>query len=1001
MTAKQSIFGNIQYQNASNVPKLLWTSLFDGTIAITTPDNDPTIYYYTGNITGVDSRGHGAATLNSAFGITGSASSFRAEYIMDDILVDHPLSDIFVTTFRPSTFIDGIGNEVEIRQVARNDTEWSGSRPQCELTIELSNSTEAINEYYCTKMFEVPANIIDILDRPAGAWTVAGFVIEDVKCGPTATNDARILINLIKVQGETGLRLRAQLDNSGTDTLTGVTNGVIAGLDADGVIDYGQTDEGAILPGKQYRLGYWIKRSAGRADLSTGRFVADVTRLDTKEKFNIIDKTGGQFWGYHSHHFKRFFPVICYTGGFPSTGDITIKYSNIQYWSKPPRNISFTEPVAIDASLAGGTTQPREGTDTLSIDFTSSTPTQVTIARNDNASFAVWPDGNLSQYFTQRTGGLDFAVSLAHMNLGVNTIGVKASYADYRKATDSIALTIEEVVEADPEEISVAMAGGLTQYQEGIDTLQITFVNGTPIAVNIARNDNITFAQWPTGNLYQYFREVSGGLEFDLSLAHLNLGENSIGVTATYSDASTAEAFLTLHISEVPAEEPPPDPTPPSPLPAFPGAEGFGAASVGGRGGAILFVTNLNDSGAGSLREALLTTGPRTVIFRVGGTIDLLSDISLSGASLSYLTVAGQTAPGGIQTRYKTIEMSNGIHDVIIRFLRHRRGWEDYTPGIAESNNYGPGLTIYSYGSPCYNIILDHCSFAWQQDDNSFWQSVHDVTWQWCIMAEAKNTIVDGDPVPLKGVNGKGLIAGTEDGDGALMYNVSMHHNFMAHNYQRSPLVKGAGLFEIVNNLIYNWAAFGTSIDYTNAEGSKVNLIGNYYKEGPDAFDRYAVTINDATHPADMIYVSDNISPQRTSGAQDEWEVMGLCDGSPYCNTPASTSYQKATPWAASDYPITIDAAVDVPALVLAGVGATLPARDATDTRIVSEYYLGTGSIHTYNSWPTITGTTAPTDADNDGMVDTWETSEGVTNPNTVAANGYTNLENYINSLVP
>jgi hypothetical protein len=550
------------------------------------------------------------------------------------------------------------------------------------------------------------------------------------------------------------------------------------------------------------------------------------------------------------------------------------------------------------------------------------------------------------------------------------------------------------------------MLGGLSQYQEGVDTLQIDFVDGTPVQVNIARNAETTFAQWPSGNLWEYFTEVDGGLAFDLALGFLNLGENSIGVTATYSDASTANAFLTLHISEVPAEEPPPDPEPESPLPAFPGAQGWGAASVGGRGGTVIKVTNLNDSGAGSFRAALTATYPRTIVFTVGGTIDLLSDITLTGANMSYVTVAGQTAPGGgIQTRYKTINIEEGVHDVIFRYWRHRRGWEIVDP---PNSNHGPGMTFYAYTLPVYNIIVDHCSFAWAQDDTGCWNKVHDVTFQWCIFAEAKSNLTgEGD---LKGTFGKGNIYGCEPEEGDNMYNISVHHNFLVSNHQRNSMLSCEGPLEYVNNVIYNYGAFGTSIQSRSVAGSLVNLIGNNYKAGPDTnTSRYPITLDqEADSPyksdpvANTISVSDNLATtHRTSIAQDDWDIVGWCgDVGGYCTIGASDVYQRLTPHVMSDYPITIADVEDVPALVLANVGAVRPSRDANDTRLVSEYYLGTGSIHNYNTWPTLASGTAVTDADNDGMADSYESAQGVTDPNAVAANGYTNLENYLNSLV-
>ncbi len=141
-------------------------------------------------------------------------------------------------------------------------------------------------------------------------------------------------------------------------------------------------------------------------------------------------------------------------------------------------------------------------------------------------------------------------------------------------------------------------------------------------------------------------------------------------------------------------------------IPAFPGAEGYGAISIGGRGGRVIEVTHLNDSGAGSFRDAVMQTGPRTVVFKVAGTIDLLSDVVISGASRSYLTIAGQTAPGGgIQLRYFGLSIRDGIHDVIVRHIRHRRGWIDdvnsyFYTGFVIANDSGT--------APVSNIIVDH-----------------------------------------------------------------------------------------------------------------------------------------------------------------------------------------------------------------------------------------------------------------------------------------------------
>ncbi|MFA6923362.1 MAG: T9SS type A sorting domain-containing protein [Bacteroidales bacterium] len=441
-------------------------------------------------------------------------------------------------------------------------------------------------------------------------------------------------------------------------------------------------------------------------------------------------------------------------------------------------------------------------------------------------------------------------------------------------------------------------------------------------------------------------------------------------------------------------------------VPAFPCAEGFGAVSVGGRGGRVIEVTNLNDAGAGSFRDAVLQTGPRTVVFKVAGTIDMQSDIMISGVAQSYLTIAGQTAPGGgIQLRYYGLSIRNDAHDIIVRYIRHRRGWIDainswYYTGFVIANDDGT--------APVYNVIVDHCSLGWQQDDNGSWAKVHDVTFQWNIFGEANAyTTMDG-------ASGKGLLVGAEPGYGAWMHNISIHHNYITSNAERNPLISGNGPTEVVNNVIYNWQSFGTGVQTRDAAGSVVNFIGNYYKVGPSTLlNRYEMALSEAgtytlVQPPQTIYVQDNIGPHRTNSSLPEWNIMGFCGGATPNgednNGPASTSFQRNTPWITSSYPITISSATANVTNVLNGAGATLPMRDDIDTRLVNEYNTSTGSVGGDNNWPVLAGGTPYTDTDHDGMPDTWETSNAL-NPNNsadgaqISVNGYTNLENYLNSL--
>ena len=240
------------------------------------------------------------------------------------------------------------------------------------------------------------------------------------------------------------------------------------------------------------------------------------------------------------------------------------------------------------------------------------------------------------------------------------------------------------------------------------------------------------------------------------------------------------------------------------------------------------------------------------------------------------------------------------------------------------------------------------------------------------------------------------------------MGSISIHHNYLTSNFARNPAITGDGPTEFVNNVIYNWGdgTDGGSQIQNRGAGAAVNFIGNHYKAGPDTSrSRYEVFVDEAGRYAgvkeqlpQMMYMKDNFGPHRTSSTQAEWAIVGYCGN---CTVPAPTSFQRSSPWPSSAYPITISPAQANVANVLNNVGATLPARDAVDARLVAEYHAGTGSIGGDNTWPVLASGTPPADTDHDGMPDQWETSKGL-NPynaadrNAVAASGYTNLEVYL-----
>ncbi len=470
---------------------------------------------------------------------------------------------------------------------------------------------------------------------------------------------------------------------------------------------------------------------------------------------------------------------------------------------------------------------------------------------------------------------------------------------------------------------------------------------------------------------------------------------------------------------------------------AFPTAEGYGANSVGGRGGRIIKVTNLNDSGPGSLRAALQATGPRIVVFTVSGTIYLTDDIVLTSAN-SFLTVAGQTSPGGIQIRggpagaglSRSIVLYDGIHDVIIRYLRVRPGGPHPATGISYSDAQGNiildgGTTV---NGPVTNIIVDHSSFQWSTGktiQNYNW--VTNTTWQW-------NIIASGVPQPLGcapddcGNSFGALFGGDLNGD---LQTSSIHHNLFVHFGGRVPLVQRSGTTDFVNNVIYNW---GTNCPlctpaYNGSNGAYfgrfevnttavVNMVNNHYIAGPntDPAPNQTFIIGNGGASRERggtkIYVSGNWSsqtcPSGCAGGND-WNLGWLDEDIGYlpCATGTSceTKYKVTTPFSSPTVVTTPTA--NLKSVVTATVGAYKPSRDSVDATTINDVNNRSGNIANIRNggpWPTLTGGAAPVDTDGDGIPDSWEIAHGL-NPNDpsdgprIAPNGYTNVENYLNEL--
>jgi hypothetical protein len=471
-----------------------------------------------------------------------------------------------------------------------------------------------------------------------------------------------------------------------------------------------------------------------------------------------------------------------------------------------------------------------------------------------------------------------------------------------------------------------------------------------------------------------------------------------------------------------------------SDLVAFPGAEGFGMYTTGGRGGAVYHVTTLEDgTGEGTFRWACNKSGARTIVFDVSGTIFLTSELKLSNGNV---TIAGQTAPGdGICIAdYPFVIAAN---NVIVRFMRFRLGNRQV------ANHEGDGLG----GMDLKNIIVDHCSVSWSIDECLSVYGSTNLTVQWCLVAQS--LVNSGHS---KGAHGYG---GNWGGSGA-----SYHHNLMAHHTSRVPRLgprqstQTDERMDMRNNVFYNWAGNGCY----GGEGMNVNIVNNYYKPGPGTETRSTtiqkriagigirtteycnrVVADDGTvtgngwlpmwHVWGTFYVNGNYNSSYPN--MDEWSdgIVAQIDNSKCDNTFNSTvEAQMHLSEPIDFYPVTTHTAAMAYDKVLAYAGASLH-RDWIDELIVDDTrnkratYTGSGNASgfinsqddnkpadaddSWSAWPTLAtdATIDITDSDGDGMPDVWEDANGLDKNNksdgsATASDGYTNLEHYLNDIV-
>ena len=451
-------------------------------------------------------------------------------------------------------------------------------------------------------------------------------------------------------------------------------------------------------------------------------------------------------------------------------------------------------------------------------------------------------------------------------------------------------------------------------------------------------------------------------------------------------------------------------------IPAFPGAEGGAKFSFGGRGGKVIVVTNLNDSGPGSFREACEQGGARIVVFNVAGIIRLTTPVVIRAP---YITIAGQTAPGdGVCIAGESVWMDT--HDVVIRHMRFRRG-ETWVGRRDDALG----------GDPVGNVIIDHVSASWGLDENlSIYRRMYEsegvrrrystvnITIQNSISSQALDTYAHSFGSTLGGVNS------------------TFMRNLYANNAGRNPSVGASGAFNFINNVVYNW-------DHRTGDGgdsrSRYNFFNNYYKPGPltpkdTPAGRRILKPESRTESFGQVYAHGNIMEGYPEITADNWaggiQVLEQFDTEGY-----TEKIKVDSPFPIL-YPFPVMTAQEAYDFVLENAGATLPKRDLVDERTIEQ--IRTGKVHydpsvkpeefyqfesrrlpadsykqgiitdirQVGGYPEYKGTPYK-DSDSDGMPDEWEIKYGL-NPNDPSdavldmnGDGYTNIEKYINGMDP
>lgn len=440
-------------------------------------------------------------------------------------------------------------------------------------------------------------------------------------------------------------------------------------------------------------------------------------------------------------------------------------------------------------------------------------------------------------------------------------------------------------------------------------------------------------------------------------------------------------------------------------LPVFPGAEGFGSLTSGGRGGIVCKVTSLEDAGEGSLRSCVEKTGPRIIVFATGGVIRLESNLTINHP---YVSIFGQTAPGdGVMITgvpdIKREPFTVASHDVLIQHVRFRAGAAD-KPNCCRDALTIAGAEGKTDGTQTYNVVLDHCSFSWGTDEIvSSWYDAHDITISNSIIGPS---LYNGSND--EGPGSRGILLGSEGS-----HSISLHHNLLVHSEERNPGIKtDTGVVDVVNNLVYDWGYNGAEImgDIGNPQ---VNLVHNLYIMGSSSNRKISEIVARNSSKGYKLFLEENLSirdPEQPEPLPIDASLSGWSTDAWESDlrfpAPAITTYKAQT----------------LPAKLLPTVGATLPKRDSVDVKAIQDTRQYSGDIpqcvtatdkgwghgckRNAGGWPHYAKGVPYADEDNDGIPDAWERENGLNPAKPDAtedknANGYSNIEEWVFSLTP